>query len=101
MPKLTGFELLELLDKKPEIIFSTAYDEYAIKAFDMNAIDYLLKPFSQERFDEAIFKAVDKLNSGKEGDRQLKLLNIIKARGISIAIQNCNQKRIFDKLYTC
>ena len=48
MPKLTGFELLEILDIKPEIIFSTAYDEYAIKAFDMNAVDYLLKPFSQE-----------------------------------------------------
>jgi two-component system LytT family response regulator len=66
MPKLTGFELLELLDNKPEIIFSTAYDEYAIKAFDMSAIDYLLKPFSQQRFDEAIYKAVDKINSGKK-----------------------------------
>jgi len=66
MPKLTGFELLELLDKKPEIIFSTAYDEYAIKAFDMNAVDYLLKPFSQERFDEAIIKAVERINSGEK-----------------------------------
>ena len=66
MPKLTGFELLELLDERPQIIFSTAYDEYAIKAFDMNAIDYLLKPFSQDRFDEAIYKAVEKINSGKK-----------------------------------
>jgi len=54
MPKLTGFELLELLDEKPMIIFTTAYDEYAIKAFEINAVDYLLKPFSEERLAEAI-----------------------------------------------
>ena len=45
MPKLNGFEMLELLDNPPAIIFCTAYDEYAIKAFEQNAIDYLLKPF--------------------------------------------------------
>lgn len=49
MPKITGFEMLELLDEKPAIIFTTAFDEYALKAFDANAVDYLLKPFSQER----------------------------------------------------
>ena len=64
MPKLSGFELLEVLDEKPEIIFTTAFDHYAIKAFDMNAIDYLLKPFSQERFDEALLKAVDRIRKG-------------------------------------
>ena len=63
MPKLTGFEMLELLEYKPQIIFSTAYDQYAIKAFEVNATDYLLKPFSQERFDEALSKAVEKANS--------------------------------------
>jgi two-component system LytT family response regulator len=57
MPKLTGFELVELLDKKPEIIFSTAYDQFAIKAFELNAVDYLLKPFSFGRFSEAVNKA--------------------------------------------
>lgn len=56
MPKLTGFEVLELLEYKPIIIFTTAYDEFAVKAFELNAIDYLLKPFSQERFDKAIAK---------------------------------------------
>lgn len=61
MPKLTGFEMLEVLDKKPEIIFCTAFDQYAIKAFEMNAIDYLLKPFSKERFGEAVEKAVNRL----------------------------------------
>lgn len=65
MPKLTGFELLELLDEKPEIIFTTAYDDYAIRAFDLNAVDYLLKPFSQERFDSAVVKAVRRISQEK------------------------------------
>lgn len=56
MPKLNGFEMLELLDDVPAVIFTTAFDEYAMKAFDQNAADYLLKPFSQERFDHAIEK---------------------------------------------
>jgi len=47
MPKLTGFEMLELLDAKPVIIFCTALDQYAIKAFEHNAADYLLKPYSK------------------------------------------------------
>ena len=45
MPKLTGFEMLEVLDEKPEVIFTTAFDQYAIRAFELNAVDYLLKPF--------------------------------------------------------
>jgi two-component system, LytTR family, response regulator len=64
MPKLTGFELIELLDRKPEIIFSTAYDQYAIKAFELNAVDYLLKPFSFERFREAAEKALKRIEAG-------------------------------------
>lgn len=56
MPKLTGFEMLEIVENKPSIIFTTAYDQYALKAFEHNAIDYLLKPFSRERFDEALEK---------------------------------------------
>ena len=63
MPKLTGFELLELLDDQPMIIFTTAYDEYAIKAFEINAIDYLLKPFSEDRLAEAITRAKYKINT--------------------------------------
>ena len=57
MPKLNGFEVLELLEEHPVIIFTTAYDNYAIKAFEVNAADYLLKPFSEERFNEALGKA--------------------------------------------
>lgn len=58
MPKLNGFEMLELIDEKPKIIFTTAFDQYALKAFEVNAIDYLLKPFSEERFVEAVNKVV-------------------------------------------
>ncbi|MFY7840400.1 MAG: LytR/AlgR family response regulator transcription factor [Lacibacter sp.] len=56
MPKITGFEMLELLEEPPAVIFTTAFDEYAVQAFEKNAVDYLLKPFSQQRFDKAITK---------------------------------------------
>ncbi len=56
MPKINGFEMLELIDQNPGVIFTTAFDEYAIKAFETSAIDYLLKPFTQERFDKAVQK---------------------------------------------
>lgn len=65
MPKITGFEMLELLDHKPQIIFATAYDDYALKAFDFNAADYLLKPYSKERLFEAVDKVAAKIE--KEG----------------------------------
>lgn len=61
MPKLTGFEMLELVEDPPVIIFSTAYDEYAIKAFEQNAVDYLLKPYAKDRFSDALNKAKQKL----------------------------------------
>jgi two-component system LytT family response regulator len=56
MPKINGFEMLELLEPPPAVIFTTAFDEYALKAFEANALDYLLKPFSRERFDKAMQK---------------------------------------------
>jgi two-component system LytT family response regulator len=63
MPKLTGFEMLDLIDNPPIIIFTTAYDQYAISAFEVNAVDYLLKPFSSERFEEALQKTKHLLNN--------------------------------------
>lgn len=57
MPKLNGLEVLELTGRIQGVIFTTAYDQYALKAFDLHAVDYLLKPFSQTRFDEAIARA--------------------------------------------
>ncbi|MCF8381617.1 MAG: LytTR family transcriptional regulator DNA-binding domain-containing protein [Bacteroidales bacterium] len=62
MPKLTGFEMLELMEDPPLVVFATAYDDFAIKAFELNAIDYLLKPFSLERFQETMSKAKARLN---------------------------------------
>ena len=56
MPKINGFEMLELIENPPPVIFTTAFDEFAIKAFELNATDYLLKPFSKERFDKAVQK---------------------------------------------
>ncbi|HTJ53128.1 MAG TPA: response regulator [Cyclobacteriaceae bacterium] len=56
MPKINGFEMLELVENPPAVIFTTAFDEFAMKAFESHAIDYLLKPFSKERFDKAIQK---------------------------------------------
>lgn len=56
MPKINGFEMLELIEQPPAVIFTTAFDEYAIKAFEAHAVDYLLKPFSKERFDKALDK---------------------------------------------
>jgi len=61
MPKIDGFELLEVLDEKPEIIFTTAFDQYAIKAFERNAVDYLLKPFSKDRLLQALDKAKNRI----------------------------------------
>lgn len=58
MPKINGFEMLELVEEKPKIIFTTAFDEYALKAFETGAVDYLLKPFSKERFKQAITKCL-------------------------------------------
>lgn len=61
MPRLTGFEMIEVMTEKPVVIFTTAYDQFALKAFELNAIDYLLKPFPKERLRSAIMKAVEKI----------------------------------------
>ncbi len=56
MPKINGFEMLELVESPPAVIFTTAFDEYAIRAFEAHAADYLLKPFTKQRFDKALHK---------------------------------------------
>ncbi|MET0391569.1 MAG: LytTR family transcriptional regulator DNA-binding domain-containing protein [Chitinophagaceae bacterium] len=66
MPKINGFEMLELVEPQPAVIFTTAFDEYAIRAFEAHAIDYLLKPFNQERFDKAVNKWMEQRSTGAE-----------------------------------
>jgi two-component system LytT family response regulator len=70
MPRLTGFDVLELIDREIAVIFVTAYDQYAMRAFEVHAIDYLLKPVSRDRFDQALQRAIghlpQKLPSGQE-----------------------------------
>ncbi|MCL1821483.1 MAG: LytTR family transcriptional regulator DNA-binding domain-containing protein [Prolixibacteraceae bacterium] len=79
MPKITGFEMLELLEHRPEIIFCTAYDQYALKAFDYNAADYLLKPFSKDRLFGAIDKVKEKIEKQPETENIIdKITNYLK-----------------------
>ena len=61
MPKLTGFDVLELIGTETPVIFVTAYDEYAMKAFDVHAVDYLLKPVGKERFEAALVRAKERI----------------------------------------
>lgn len=74
MPEVNGFELLEMLDDPPRVIFSTAYDQYAIKAFEVNAIDYLLKPYDAERFNLAVERAIQSLQSSQSQNETIEKL---------------------------
>lgn len=65
MPKLDGFEVLQLVGREVAVVFVTAYDQYALKAFEVHAVDYLLKPFSPERLSEAIDRARQRLGRGE------------------------------------
>lgn len=70
MPKINGFEMLELIEQPPAVIFTTAFEEYAIRAFESHAIDYLLKPFSKERFDKALQKWQQQNQQERKKDTQ-------------------------------
>src|SRR6185503_9099867 len=61
MPKLSGFEVLELIGRTVPVIFTTAYDQYALRAFEVHAVDYLLKPFSEQRFTEALSRGRERM----------------------------------------
>ena len=84
MPRLTGFETLELLDPRPAVVFVTAYDRHAVKAFEVSAVDYLLKPFSKERFDGALAKARALLGSGAIGPDPATLAAAARPEGVPL-----------------
>ena len=65
MPGMNGFDVLEEIDHEPYVIFTTAYDQYAIKAFEKNAVDYLLKPLDEERFRSAVNRALKRKTAEK------------------------------------
>ena len=79
MPKLSGFEVLELVGRSVPVIFTTAYDQYALNAFEVHAIDYLLKPFSAERFAEALTRARERL-AAREGMPVEALIDGVRAK---------------------
>jgi two-component system LytT family response regulator len=96
MPKISGFEMLELLDRMPGVIFATAFDEFAIKAFEANAIDYLLKPFTEQRFNQAIEKW---MNKNENSTDQKEIVQLIEQTKLSeeknrIVVKNNNDINI-------
>ena len=96
MPKINGFEMLELCDEKPGVIFTTAFDEYALKAFEVNAVDYLLKPFHKERFDLAMQKWLENHEKKQPQPAVQNLLNHVTLQGENnrIVVKNGHQIRI-------
>jgi two-component system LytT family response regulator len=83
MPKLNGFEVLELVESDVVVVFITAYEQYAVKAFEVHAVDYLLKPFSRERFDEALERAKEKLEL-REFPPQQEIISSARPKGETI-----------------
>jgi DNA-binding LytR/AlgR family response regulator len=105
MPGLDGFEVIEALGHPPLVIFVTAYDEYAIRAFEVHALDYLLKPFSQERLERAIFRAQEELRekgdlaAGWSSTRLRPLLESLAERGryaTRLAVYERDRIRVVD-----
>ncbi|MBI4428556.1 MAG: response regulator, partial [Ignavibacteriales bacterium] len=78
MPKLNGFEVLDLVEQRPAVVFVTAHDHFALKAFEVHAVDYLLKPFSKERFEEALKRAREQ-TSKKYQDRLSEVVSSVRS----------------------
>lgn len=82
MPGASGFEVIETIrpDRRPFVIFVTAFDNYALRAFDVHALDYLLKPFDRDRFRKALSRARDQLERRSSGDIEKHLLDLMQGR---------------------
>ena len=100
MPGLDGFGVIEALDEPPPIIFVTAYDEYAIRAFEVNALDYLLKPFSRERLEKAVRRAQEALAEEHDFAARLgPLLESLATQGqylTRLAVRDRDRIRVLD-----
>lgn len=106
MPKVTGLELMEVIDEPLLVVFTTAFDQYALKAFELNAIDYLLKPFNEKRFGDAVQKLLQKLESGVNSNHEQidqlqdqaeeKLERIVVKRGNKLAVIPLDQVKYFE-----
>ncbi|MDQ7949906.1 MAG: response regulator [Pedobacter sp.] len=94
MPKISGFEMLELVEKHPAVIFTTAFDEYAIKAFEVNAVDYLLKPIEKIRFDQAMQKLPSKLAKDENSNQLLETAALSPAQNNRIVVKNAGVIKI-------
>ncbi|MBC7947168.1 MAG: LytTR family transcriptional regulator DNA-binding domain-containing protein [Chitinophagaceae bacterium] len=96
MPKINGFEMLELIEQPPAVIFTTAFDEYAIKAFEAHAIDYLLKPFNQERFNKAVAKWKEQKTSATENKTEdlLETASLSPAQSQRVVVKNGSKIKI-------
>jgi len=100
MPGLDGFGVIEALEEPPPTVFVTAYDEYAIRAFEVNALDYLLKPFSRERLEQAIHRAQEAQAEGQDlTSRLAPLLESLAGQGHylnRLAVRDGNRIRVLD-----
>ncbi len=94
MPKISGFEMLELVENRPAVIFTTAFDEYAIKAFEVNAVDYLLKPIEQGRFEQAMQKLPAKLAKGDNSQELLETASLSPAQNNRVVVKNAGVIKI-------
>jgi two-component system response regulator LytT len=109
MPGLNGFAVLKkLLDKKiplPQIVFATAYDQYAVKAFEVNAIDYLLKPFDKKRVNQAVEKARRKIQGTAPGSEKLdtlmKLLESQRPQNSKVLLRSTGRLLLIDQKDVC
>lgn len=108
MPNLSGLSMAKILKPEHQVIFTTAYAEYAVKSYEYNAIDYLLKPFTFDRFTQAVFKATKKLQISKniviEEDAPAELNIYIKSSGENFLIElkditHCEAKKNYTKLF--
>jgi two-component system, LytTR family, response regulator len=94
MPKISGFEMLELVEKHPAVIFTTAFDEYAIKAFEVNAVDYLLKPIEAGRFDLAMQKLPAKLGNEQATHELLETAALSPSQNNRVVVKNAGVIKI-------